>query len=273
MTLYAGTEPAMLFRSIDHGDHREELSALREVPGAEGWNFPAPPHIAHVKHVVADPRTPNNLYVCVEQGALLKSQDGGKTFHELLFEDEACKLNKDVHRIVFDQNNPDCIYVDGGDGIFRSEDAGANWYRIADTKQPVGYPDQLFVAPDNQDVIFVFGGGNPPNIWRTTGEVRSTFMRSTDGGRSWHNFTNGLPAPLDGNLEAATMVIWPDGYGFFAGTRDGEIFASFDKGKSLKMIMNDISPLSKCVHFNLIARGARLRRLQNSCQSFVSRLS
>jgi photosystem II stability/assembly factor-like uncharacterized protein len=255
VTLYAGTEPARLFKSGDLGDHWEELAGVTAVAGREKWNFPAPPHIAHVKHVVADPRTPATLYVCVEQGALLKSEDGGATFRELMFEDEACILNKDVHRIVFNPTNADEIYVDGGDGIFRSHDAGAKWERVADTKLRVAYPDQLFFDPDVADTLFVVGGGSPPGVWRQIGNANPAIIRSQDYGRSWHQLSKGMPNSFAGNFEAASMLQWPGGYGFMIGTSDGEVYASFDKGESWSEVANDISPLSKSNHFRNIANG------------------
>jgi photosystem II stability/assembly factor-like uncharacterized protein len=255
VTLYAGTEPAKLFKSTDLGNNWQELTGLTATPSVEKWNFPAPPHIAHVKHVVADPRDPLTLYVCVEQGALLKSEDGGSTFRELLFADAACILNNDVHRVVFNPANADEIYVDGGDGIFRSHDAGTTWERVADTKLRVAYPDQLFFDPDVPGTIFVVGGGSPPNIWRQTGNAAPAILRTQNGGRTWHQLKNGMSETFAGNFEATSLVRWPHGYGFIIGTSDGQVLASYDKGETWSEIANDISPISKCVHFRMLAIG------------------
>lgn len=253
--LYAGTEPAHLFRSVDCGSTWEELPALRAVPGVEGWNFPAPPFVAHVKHVATDPRDPATLYVCVEQGALLKSTDGGASFDELPFEDAECRLNKDTHRIVFDPSDADVLYLDGGDGIFRSPDAGRTWERLATPAMRIGYPDHLYLSPDEPGVVFVAGGGTPPNIWRETGDARSTIARSDDGGRTWAPLGGGLPDSLAGNIEAVTMVSWPGSFGFFAGTTDGEVFASLDGGGHWVLIASCLPAVSKCVHARNLERG------------------
>ena len=50
--VYAGTQPAHLFVSEDLGGHWSELAALRQVPSAAQWSFPAPPHVAHTKFIV-----------------------------------------------------------------------------------------------------------------------------------------------------------------------------------------------------------------------------
>ena len=258
--LYAGTEPAHLFRSRNLGESWEELAALQSVPGREKWNFPAPPHVAHVKHIAFHPRDSRRMYVCIEQGALLRSDDGGDSFRELHFQDAGFKLNKDTHRIVFNPRNPEEIYLDGGDGICRSPDGGETWERLATPAMRVAYPDHLYYSPEKQGVLFVAGGGTPPNIWRQTGDAQSAIARSTDGGRTWARLEGGLPDELAGNIEAVTMVVWPRGFGFFAGTTDGEIFGSFDKGESWTLIADGIPPVSKCVHHrNLVMGRARVR--------------
>ncbi|MGH9036882.1 MAG: VPS10 domain-containing protein [Acidimicrobiia bacterium] len=253
--LYAGTEPANVFRSRDDGDSWELLPAVRAVPGSDDWNFPAPPFVAHVKHVTADPRDPDVLYVCVEQGALLKSTDGGATFEELFFEDAGCHLNKDTHRIVFHPADPDQLWLDGGDGIFRSADAGRTWTRVATPEMRIGYPDHLFVDPSDPDTVFVSGGGTPPNIWRQTGDARSTIACSRDGGRTWAPLGGGLPDSLAGNIEAVTMVTWPGGYGFLAGTTDGEVFMSAERGQAWSLVASGLPAVSKCVHARNLALG------------------
>jgi len=252
-TLYAGTEPAHLYRSIDRGALWEEVTALRRVPGVETWNFPAPPHVAHVKHVDFDPRTERTMYVAIEQGALLKSTDGGATFRELAFQDASYVLNKDVHRVVCNPQNPDELFLPGGDGISHSTDAGETWEHLTTSHMRVGYPDATFVAPDG--ALFTTGGGTSPDVWRRTGDAASTVARSRDGGRTWEDLA--LPH-LRGNIEAATLVTWSDGYGFFAGTTDGEVFTSLDRGETWQQIATNLAPISKCIHHrNLqIGRGA-----------------
>ena len=265
--LYAGTEPARLYRSTDYGDSWRELSALRAVPGHEGWNFPAPPHIAHVKHVTFDPRDSRKIYVCIEQGALLKSEDGGASFREIEFQDESYVLNKDTHRIVFNPRNPDEIYLDGGDGIARSRDAGKSWEHLATPAMRIAYPDHLYCSPEDDGVVFVAGGGTPPNIWRQTGDARSAIARSADGGRSWVQLRGGLPEALPGNIEAVTLARWPGSFGFFAGTTDGEVFASFDKGQSWSLIADKLDPVTKCIHLRNIEMGrANVRRAAQPAQ-------
>ena len=256
--LYAGTEPAHLYRSRDYGESWEELTGLRDLPSRSKWNFPAPPHIAHVKHIMFDPRDSAIIYVCIEQGALLKSSDGGRSFQELEFQDETYKLNKDTHRIVPNPTNPDEIYVDGGDGIARSRDAGKTWERVATPAIRVAYPDHLYFSPDG-GALFVAGGGTSPDVWRRTGRASSAIITSQDNGKNWSQIHGGLPEQLDGNIEAVTMVTWPGGFGFFAGTSDGEVFGSEDRGKTWSLLART-RPVAKCIHHRNLELGRAAAR-------------
>jgi photosystem II stability/assembly factor-like uncharacterized protein len=235
------------------------------VTSVAAWNFPAPPFQPHVKHVAFDPRDPRVLYVCVEQGALLKSEDGGESFHELEFQDESYALNKDTHRVIFNPRNPEEIFLPGGDGISLSLDAGKHWRHLTTPQMRVAYPDHFYISPDDDGVLFTSGGGDPPNIWRETGDARSAVVTSRDNGESWTQVTGGLPALLPGNIEAMTMAQWPGGFGFLAGTTDGELFASFDKGRTWRLIGAGFAAVSKSVHARNLAMGrAKVREKANA---------
>ena len=101
IALYAGTQPAALFKSRDLGQSWSELPALRQVPGTEYWTFPEPPHIAHTKMMAFDPRTPQRIYAAIEQGALLKTEDGGQSWRELAdYSKPDDGAYRDVHQVM-----------------------------------------------------------------------------------------------------------------------------------------------------------------------------
>ena len=83
IALYAGTEPASIFRSDDYGLTWVEQPGIKETEGRDKWSFPSPPHLAHTKTLTVDPRDPNVIYAGVEQGDLLKTTDGGANWRVL----------------------------------------------------------------------------------------------------------------------------------------------------------------------------------------------
>ena len=98
--LFAGTEPAHLFVSDDLGVNWSEMPSLRSVPSVPKWNFPAPPHIGHVKHINFDPENPATIYASVEVGGLFRSTDAGEHWEEFP------SLYEDVHRLMIHPSNP-----------------------------------------------------------------------------------------------------------------------------------------------------------------------
>ena len=79
-TVFAGTEPAAVFRSRDRGESWVELKAVKDLPSYPTWSFPAPPFISHVRtfDFVAD--EPDTVFAGVEVGGLIRSGDGGETW-------------------------------------------------------------------------------------------------------------------------------------------------------------------------------------------------
>jgi photosystem II stability/assembly factor-like uncharacterized protein len=131
VTLYAGTQPASLFRSRDLGRNWVELPALRQVPSAKNWTFPAPPHLAHTKMMVFDPRDPNTFYVAIEQGALLLTRDGGASWRELnSYSRPDDKFLCDVHQVLLLPSMPETLFMSTGVGLYKSLDAGEIWERL-----------------------------------------------------------------------------------------------------------------------------------------------
>ena len=240
--VYAGTEPAHLFVSRDHGDTWHELPSLRAVPTVDTWMFPAPPHVAHVKHITFDPRAADTIYASIEVGGALKSTDGGQTWRQLqgFFED--------VHRMVVTAARPDAVFMGNGIGIYRSADAGETWTQLTDTTARIAYPDAVIVHPRTPDTVFIAGAICGPGDWGRTKTADARVARSRDGGAHWEYLEGGLPAHIHGNIEGFALNVWPGGSALFAGTTDGDVFASEDEGDTWATIAERIGAVSKGGH-------------------------
>jgi photosystem II stability/assembly factor-like uncharacterized protein len=250
VVLYAGSEPAHLYRSADYGETWDEVASLLAVPGQEHWMFPPPPHVPHVKNLAFDPVDPATLYVGIEQGALLKSTDAGRTWRELDdYYSPADLFYKDVHRLVVSPTDPRRIYMAGGDGLYASEDAGETWQHLSPPTGLVGYPDALLLAPDDDRTLFMAGGRAAPPEWRRVGAASAGVVRSRDGGRTWERAEHGLPTPLRANVEAMALHVWPGGFSLFLGTTDGDVFGSDDGGDSWQAVALRLPPVSQSSHY------------------------
>ncbi|MFP6734029.1 MAG: hypothetical protein VB959_09325 [Rhodospirillales bacterium] len=261
VTLFLGTSPAALYRSDDLGESWAEIPSLLEVPGTGKWTFPPPPHIPHVKHIVAHPQEPETLFVLVEQGALLKSTDDGKSWTELAGYSEPGEIAyRDVHRLLISANDPDLMYLASGEGLYTSTDGGNHWTHLMQRGDRIGYPDFLFFDPGDDATIYMGGSHRNPGAWFEDGKAESGILRSTDAGATWLELNNGMPDPVIGAFEAMSMYHWPGGMMLSVGTATGEIYTSEDGGASWTCIADDVTPIAKDDHHLPFLTGAALAR-------------
>lgn len=246
--LYVGSEPAHLFVSEDLGHSWQELPAARGVPGISRWTFPAPPHVAHVKHINFDPRDPSVVYVSIEQGGLLKSTDAGRTFREV------AGMDDDVHRTVIHPLDGTRIFITGGDGVYVTQDGGAAWeHRTTNHDEQIGgYPDQLMLVSSRPETMVIAAALHGPGAWMRTGTADSRIHRSDDGGRTWRRLRGGLPDRLDASIEAMCLHDWGASFSLFAATTAGEVFASDDGGEHWGRIASGLGAISKGGHYHLL---------------------
>ena len=243
LRLFVGTEPARLFCSDDFGPWNE-LPELRSVPSVGSWSFPAPPHVAHAKHITFDPRNPSTMYVSIEVGGLLRSDDEGLTWREVP------GMYEDVHRLVINPREPEKMYVTGGAGLYASTDSGVTWEHRTDRDHELGgYPDQLVYLPSNPDVMFIASAHKGPGSWRESHYAGARISRSRDGGRTWEVLGGGLPDRMQGNVEAMCLEEAGGTCSIFAATTAGEVWSSNDGGDSWSVIAADLAPISKGGHY------------------------
>ena len=250
--IWVGTEPAMLFRSDDLGESFYELPALKDVPDTERWTFPPPPHVAHVKQIAFHPGDHRTLYVCIEQGGLLKSEDDGQSWVELHgYEqpDMDIKFRHDAHRVVIRPANREQVYFAAGEGLYVSWTGGEDWQQLQSRFDRIGYPDALFVDPRDDRVVYLGGAGNAPEDWRESRNSNAGIIRSRDNGRNWEELKHGLPENVRGNIEAMGMHHAGPYLAILAGTATGEIYLSEDGGDHWQLIAEGLPPISKAGHY------------------------
>jgi photosystem II stability/assembly factor-like uncharacterized protein len=261
--LYAGTQPAHLFYSEDLGRNWSELPSLRQVPSTPEWSFPAPPHIAHTKFITFDPYDAHTIYACIEQGALLKSSDAGKSWVELntigLMRDKTRPVEHfyDVHRALIDPRDPQKIYVTGGAGLYVTQTGGGSWERWTSSDWAADvYPDGFVWNPKNPDVMFIAAAEHNPSTWRKAGALAHAggqIYRSNNGGRTWERLGGGLPDRLKHEFGALCLEEAGGVCAIFGATTGGEVYCSEDGGDHWRLIVSGLAPISKKGHERLLA--------------------
>lgn len=261
--LWLGTEPPMLYSSADGGAHWRKHPGMLKVRNTDKWTFPPPPHMAHVKDIAFPPDRPEEIYICIEQGALLRSQDGGETWDEVTgYESEEDFFYNDNHRVIFKSSDPDDYVMNGGEGLYRN--SHGEWRHLTTRDDRIGYPDAMFRDPFDEAILIMAGPQNPPRLWREQDVPMAdpTVMRSTDDGETWHLLGKGLPK-IVGNIEAMGMHVTKTGYSLYAGTATGEVFHSDDRGETWSLLADSLPPISKGGHYRWFLTDERRAEIED----------
>jgi photosystem II stability/assembly factor-like uncharacterized protein len=177
------------------------------------WEFK---RVWHLEPSLTDPDT---VYAGVEDAALFRSTNSGKTWQELaglrdvkgdLWQPGAGGMC--LHTILLDRTNPQRIYVAiSAAGAFRTDDGGKTWrainrglqskYELPDPDAEVGHcVHRIAMHPSRPSVLFM--------------QKHWDVMRSDDAGDSWHEISGNLPSdfgfPIDVHAhEPNTIYVVP----------------------------------------------------------------
>jgi photosystem II stability/assembly factor-like uncharacterized protein len=236
--LWAGVEPAGLFRSTDDGLSWAHVAGLRDHPSRKDWQPGGGGLILH--GLVPHPEDPDTLFVAISAGGLFCTADGGRSWearnrgtrNDYLPEGQRFpEHGQCVHCVVMAPGRPDLLYQQNHCGMYRSEDGGRHWTSIeAGLPSSFGFP--AAVHPRDPDTLFLVPL-NGDQAGRFMPEARAAVWRTRDRGATWQALRSGLPDrhAYFGVLRQAMAVDRLDPAGVYFGTSGGEIFASADEGE------------------------------------------
>jgi hypothetical protein len=170
------------------------------TPGTHLWydGTQHPWEFKRVWHLEPSLDDPDTVYAGVEDAALFRTKDGGRTWHEMpglrghesgpRWQPGAGGMG--VHTIVQDRAHPGRIYVAiSAAGAFRTDDGGETWRPInrgltspyiPDPDAEVGHcVHRIAMHPSKPDVLYM--------------QKHWDVMRSEDAGESWHEVSGNLP--------------------------------------------------------------------------------
>ncbi|MEL6916224.1 MAG: glycosyl hydrolase [Bacteroidota bacterium] len=175
------------------------------------------------------------------------SYDAGKTW-----ENKGLKKSEHISKIVVHPQNPNVLWVaaqgplwSSGDerGLYKSIDGGGTWKKTLGNSQWTGVTD-LVIDPKNPDVLYAATWDRHRTVAAYLGGgPGSGLHKSTDGGETWTQLTDGIPksnlgkiglamSPFDSNIIYAAIEL---------DRKKGGVFMSADQGASWKKQSDAVS--------------------------------
>jgi hypothetical protein len=246
-TVFAGVEPAALFRSDDGGLTFALDEGLWNHPHRPDWQPGGGGLCLHT--ILPDPTGGPKTAVAVSSAGFYRTLDGqsweaaNKGIVAPFLPEPTPEFGQCVHKVDRHPSQPDTLFLQHHWGVYRSDDFGASWVEIGKDALPSTFGFPVVADPNNAETAFVLPLTG--DFFRCTPDAKARVYRTQDGGKTWDALGNGLPQ------DNAYLTILRDGFaadalnpaGLYFGTRTGEVFASPDAGESWQEAAQHLPPV------------------------------
>ena len=245
--LYAGAEPAALFKSTDRGETWVLNDGFFDHPH-RGTFFPGNGGLC-LHTIIPDASNPARMWIAISTGGCYRTDDGGQSWAPFnknvradFSPDKFPEYGQCVHKMAQHPANPQVLYQQNHCGVYRSDNAGEDWIDIGEGRLPSRFGFPIAVDPHNPKTIFI--ALEESDEYRMSVDGRFSVWRSRDAGESWERLTNGLP-------EHAHLVVLREAMstdtleqtGLYVGTNTGQLFYSRDTGDSWELLADYLPPI------------------------------
>jgi hypothetical protein len=252
--LWCGTIPGALFRSTDGGESWQIVESLWSHPGRKGW-FGGGAEYPGIHSVLVDPRDERTIRIGVSCGGLWTSRDDGASWTlegrgmraAFMPPDQALDpAFQDPHRIVQCESDPDRLWIQHHNGIFRSDDGGVTCSEVQ-TAQPSSFGFAVAVHPDDPKTAWFVPGVKDEKRYPVDGALVVT--RTRDGAETFDVLRDGLPQQHAYDIVYRHgLDIDADGETLAFGSTTGNLWLSEDQGDHWQQVSASLPPIY-CVRF------------------------
>ena len=246
--LYAGIQPAALFRSADRGESWSLVESLYDHPQRGEWNPGAGGLCLHT--IVLDPSNPQRMYIAISAAGVYRSDDGGQTWiprnqnvrADFMGESNFPEFGQCVHKMDMHPARPEVLFQQNHCGVYRSDNHGDSWVDIGEGRLPSRFGFPIVVHPHDPHTIYI--ALEESDEFRMSVGGQFSVWRSRDDGQNWQRLTNGLPH--NAHLVVLREAMASDTLaqvGIYAGTNTGQLFYSRDEGENWELLADFLPPI------------------------------
>lgn len=187
---------------------------------------------------------------------LYKTTDAGDNWNRI-----GLDSTEKISKIAINPNNPDIVYVAApgplwadskNRGLYKTTDAGKTWEKILYINEKAGVAD-VAIDPTNPETIYASSWEfrRLPYLFNSGGNG-SGMYKSTDGGKTWKELTNGLPAKPFGRIAFALAPSAPQNMVAIVEAKETGLYISADGGDSWKKQSATLNVVSRPFYFSAI---------------------
>jgi len=249
--LWAGTMPGGLFRSDDGGQSWSLNEPLWRMPERRQWQGVAGGEQPGINSVLIDPRNPDDIRIGVSTAGVWASADAGASWrlinrgmHAEYMPPERRDdpIVQDVHRLARCAADPEIVWCQHHNGVFRSEDGGATWRELMAIR-PSKFGFAVAAHPHDPDTAWFLPAVKDERRIPVDGKVVVT--RTRDAGRSFEVLRNGLPQRHAYDLVwRHALAVDASGDRLAFGSTSGGFWISEDGGDSWTMPEMRLPPVA-----------------------------
>ena len=247
--IWCGTLPGGLFRSDDDGASWAINRPLWDNPRREEWFGGGADHPG-IHSICVDPRDAAHVTIGISCGGVWITRDGGRTWQiggpgmraEFMPPEKQFEPNiQDPHLLVQCGANPDALWVQHHNGIFRSTDGAASWTEIEHVK-PSAFGFPVAVHPRDANTAWFVPAVKDEKRYPVDGKV--VVNRTRDGGRTFETLSRGLPQQHAYDI-VYRHALDVDGSGIrlVMGSTTGSVWISEDAGDSWQTVSSNLPPV------------------------------
>jgi hypothetical protein len=249
--LWAGTMPGGLFRSDDDGESWSLNEPLWRMPERKQWFGVAGGEQPGISTVLVDPRNPRDIRVGVSTAGVWASTDEGASwslinqgmYNEYMPpERKGDPITQDIHQLARCAAHPEVMWCQHHNGVFRSENAGANWTEVT-AIQPSKFGFAVAAHPHDRETAWFVPAIKDERRVPVDGKV--VVARTRDGGKSFDVLSRGLPQRHAYDLVwRHALAVDDSGDRLAFGSTSGGLWISENGGDSWAMLDARLPPVN-----------------------------